>query len=532
MDQEETLSFDAVVIGAGPAGLSSAIRLKQRNPELEVAVFEKGSQVGAHILSGAVFNPEVLTELLPNWQTLDAPVRQAVTEEHLLHFEKNSSRPVPMLPKQKSKHCFIISLGELCQWLAEQAEALGVAIFPGFAIANARYNNDKSAVIGVQTRAMGLDKNGEKTDQFQPSMTVEAKHVFIAEGARGSTAEQVINHFSLRQDCAPQHYGIGIKEKWQIDPSKHQAGRIDHSVGWPIPKDTYGGGFVYHGENNTLIIGLIVALNCPDPKLDPYRLLQQLKSHPTIASLLQNGECLGYGARAINEGGWQSIPQCHFPGGSLIGCSAGFVNVAEIKGIHHAMRSAIIAADAFIDNECEQLTTKIKQSKTGLALYHSRNIYPAFKYGTMLGMLASGIDQFIFRGRAPWTLQAKTPDYKKLQPTQPPELKKHSFKAESTLPLLNLVELTHTHHRENQPVHLHLKDPALPIQSNWPTFSGPEQYYCPAGVYEYVESDGKKRLQINSQNCIHCKTCDIRDPNQNIQWTVPEGGDGPNYVGM
>jgi electron-transferring-flavoprotein dehydrogenase len=532
MNEEESLKFDAVIIGAGPAGLSTAIRLKQKNPELEVAVFEKGSQVGAHILSGAVFNPEALNDLLPDWQAQDAPVRQPVTQEYLHHFDKNSSHRAPMLPQQKSKHCYIISLGELCQWLAEQAEALGVAIFPGFAIAEALYSDDRSAVIGVKTQAMGLDKRGEPTDQYQPSMAVYARHVFVAEGARGSTAERIIEHFELRKDCAPQHYGIGIKEKWRINPDKHQAGRIDHSVAWPIPSNTYGGGFLYHAENNELIIGLIVALNSPDPRLDPYLLLQQYKSHPDVAPLLEGGECIGYGARAINEGGWQSIPQCHFPGGSLIGCSAGFVNVAEIKGIHHAMRSGIIAADAYLNDESEKLTHLIKQSKTGKALYRGRNIYPAFRFGAMLGMLYSGIDQFIFRGKAPWTLQAKIPDYQKLKPTHPPELKKASFKADSTLPQLTLVSLTHTHHRENQPIHLQLKDPDLPMQCNWPNYSGPEQYYCPAGVYEYVEADGQLHLQINGQNCIHCKTCDIRDPKQNIRWTVPEGGDGPNYVGM
>lgn len=532
MSDQDTLNFDAVIIGAGPAGLSTAIRLKQKNPELEIAVFEKGSQVGAHILSGAVFNPEVLDELIAGWKDHSAPVRQKVTQESLAHFEKKSSRKVPMLPAQKSKHCYIISLGELCQWLAEQAEALGVSIFPGFAISEALYNDDKSAVIGVHTRAMGIDKNGEHTDQYQPSMRVEAKHVFVAEGARGSTAESIIKHFSLRKNCAPQHYGIGIKEKWRINPDRHQAGYIEHSVGWPIPKDSYGGGFVYHAENNELVIGLITALNNPNPRMDPYLLLQQYKSHPSIAPLLEGGECIGYGARAINEGGWQSIPECSFPGGSLVGCSAGFVSVAEIKGIHHAMRSGMIAADAYIDKKSEQLTTQIKQSATGKALYRSRNIYPSFKYGTMLGMLLSGIDQVIFRGKAPWTLQAKTSDYQQLKQVKPPEEKKHTFKAESTLPLLSLVELSHTNHRENQPVHLVLKDENLPMQSNWPKYSGPEQYYCPAGVYEYVESGDSYKLQINSQNCIHCKTCDIRDPNQNIVWTVPEGGDGPNYVGM
>ena len=529
MNKSETLIFDTVIIGAGPAGLTTAIRLKQKNPLLEIAVFEKGAQVGAHILSGAIFNPEVLNELIPDWKERDAPVKQPVTEESLQHYENKSRRKVPILPAQRSKDCYIISLGQLCQWMAKEAENLGVGIFPGFAIAEALYNHDNTAVIGVQTRAMGLNKNGEPTDQYQPSMRIEAKHIFVAEGARGSTAESIITHFSLRKNSAPQHYGIGIKEKWRINPKKHQAGRIEHSIGWPIPSNTYGGGFVYHAENNELIIGLIVALNCPNPRLDPYLLLQQYKSHPSIAPLLENGECMGYGARAINEGGWQSIPECHFPGGSLVGCSAGFVNVAEIKGIHHAMRTGIIAADAYLNNESEKLTVLIKKSKTGKALYRGRNIYPSFKYGTMIGMLASAIDQVIFRGNAPWTLQAKKWDYQQLKAIYSPEKKEHRFKADSTLPLLSLVGLSHTHHRENQPIHLVLKNKELPIQSNWSNYSGPEQYYCPAGVYEYVETKGDLRLQINSQNCIHCKTCDIKCPFENIDWTVPEGGGGPRY---
>jgi electron-transferring-flavoprotein dehydrogenase len=532
MREAEILTFDTIIIGAGPAGLSSAIRLKQKNPALTIAVFEKGAQVGAHILSGAIFNPEVLNELIPNWKERNAPVTQMVTEESLQHYKKKSSRKVPILPAQKSKHCYIISLGELCQWLAKQAEELGVAIFPGFAIAEALYNKEKTAVIGVQTRAMGLDKNGKPSDRYESSLHIQAKHVFVAEGARGSTAEAIISHFSLRKNCAPQHYGIGIKEKWRIHSEKHQPGHVQHSIGWPIPNNTYGGGFVYHADNNQLIIGLIIALNCPNPRLDPYLLLQQYKSHPSIAPLLEGGECIGYGARAINEGGWQSIPECHFPGGSLIGCSAGFVNTAEIKGIHHAMRSGIIAADAYLNKESEQLTRIIKESKTGEALYRGRNIYPAFKYGTMVGMLVSAIDQVIFRGKAPWTLKANQSDYQKLKITRPPEQKKQGFKTDTTLPLLNLVALSHTHHRENQPPHLTLRNPELPMESNWPNYSGPEQYYCPANVYEYIETNGHYRLQINSQNCIHCKSCDIRDPHQNIQWTVPEGGDGPNYVGM
>jgi electron-transferring-flavoprotein dehydrogenase len=532
MSEEESLRFDAVIIGAGPAGLTAAIRLKQQKPDLEVAVFEKGSQVGAHIVSGAIFNPEVLTELIPNWQNKNAPVRQKVLREYFNHFDKKTSHKTPLLPQQKSKHCYIISLGELCQWLASEAELLGVNIFPGFSISEPIYNDDKTAVIGVKTRAMGLDKNGNETQQYQPSFHVNAKHIFVAEGARGSVAEQIIQQFFLRKDCSPQHYAIGIKEKWQINSGKHEAGRIEHSMGWPIPNNTYGGGFVYHAENNQLIIGIIVALNGSNPRLDPYFLLQQYKSHPSISPLLEGGECMGYGARAINEGGWQSIPQCHFPGGSLIGCSAGFVNIAEMKGIHHAMRSGLIAADAYVNEKKKNLTHLIQESKTGQALYRARNIYPSFKWGNFFGMLYTGIDQFVLRGKAPWTFKAKIPDYRQIKPVSPPTLKNNTFKAPSTLPLLTLVSLTHTHHRENQPIHLRLKNSKLPIECNWPKYSGPEQYYCPAGVYEYVETEGYFHLQINAQNCIHCKTCDIRDPEQNIQWTVPEGGDGPNYIGM
>lgn len=528
MSTTETLSFDAVIIGAGPAGLSAAIRLAQKKPELSIAVFEKGSQVGSHIISGAIFNPVCLNELIPDWQNKNAPVKQKVEQEELRYITKKSSLRLPMLPSQKSDECFIISLGELCQWLAEQAESLGVAIFPGFAIAEPLYTTDETTVIGVKTKALGDTDSAE----HQPSMNVEAKHVFVAEGARGSTAEQLINHFSLRKNSCPQHYGIGIKEKWRINSDKHQAGKVQHLIGWPVPGNTYGGGFVYHGENNELLIGLIIALNCPDPRMDPYLLLQQLKSHPSIAPLLQDGECIGYGARAITEGGWQSIPECQFPGGSLIGCSAGFVNVAETKGIHHAMRSGMIAADAFLTNQSELLTEKIKQSQTGQALRLGRNLYPAFQYGRFIGMMLSAIDQFIFRGKAPWTLTAAEEDRKKITTTQHATIKKHSFKSASSLPLLSLVSLSHTHHREGEACHLQLKNTELTMQSNWPQYSGPEQYYCPAGVYEYVTINGEQQLQINSQNCIHCKSCDIRDPNHNIVWTVPEGGDGPNYVSM
>ena len=530
MPETESLTFDAVIVGAGPAGLTTAIHLAQKNPDLNLAVVEKGAQVGAHILSGALFNPEVLTELIPNWSSLGAPVTQTVTDDRLYYMSKHQHTRLPTIKAQKNKHCFIISLGELCQWLAQYAEGLGISIFPGFAIQEPCFNAGKTAVIGVRTRAMGLDSQSQPTDSFQPSIDLLAPHVFIAEGARGSTAECIIKHFSLREGKSPQHYGIGIKEKWRITPEQHRKGEAWHTVGWPLPADTYGGGFIYHKNSNELVIGLIIGLHCKDAAMDPYLLLQQYKAHPKIAPLLKDGECIGYGARAINEGGFQSIPQCHFPGGSLIGCSAGFVNVAQSKGIHHAMRTGILAADAFLEGKTQELTTRILASKTGRSLWRARNLYPAFKWGRLPGLLYAGIDQILFRGYAPWTLQSCKPDHTQLQKAESTPRK--PLKAPSSLPLLDLVSLTNTHHRDNQPCHLALRDPSTPMKSNWPDYGGPEQHYCPAGVYEYVELNGTKQLQINAQNCIHCKTCDIRDPNQNILWSVPEGGDGPNYSGM
>ena len=532
MEEIETLSFDCVIVGAGPAGLSAAIRLAQRQPSLSIAVVEKGAQVGAHILSGAVFNPSVLSELIPDWAQRNAPLRQAVKQETFCYLTQNRRIPLPMLAEQRSKGCYIISLGELCQWLAQEAESRGVHIFPGYAIESPCFDTEQNTVVAVQTRAMGLDQSGQPTAGYQPSIRLAGNHIFIAEGARGSTAEQIIQHFNLRASAQPQHYGIGIKEKWRIQPKNHQPGRVMHTIGWPIPHHTYGGGFVYHADKQELIIGLILALNSKDPRLDPYERLQQFKQHPSIETWLEGGECIAYGARAINEGGYQSIPTCHFPGGSLIGCSAGFVNLAETKGIHHAMRTAMLAADAFIDKEPEQLTRRIKASQTGKALFKSRNLYPAFCWGRVRGLLYAGLDQWLLRGKAPWTFTCPTPDHAQLKQTTPPKLKEHKLSSKTTIPLMSLVALTNTHHREQQPCHLQVTDRALFLTSNWPNYSGPEQYYCPAGVYEYIEVNNQQQFQINSQNCIHCKSCDIRDPNKNITWTVPEGGDGPNYTGM
>lgn len=532
MSDEERMDFDVVIVGAGPAGLTAAIRLAQKKPELSIAILEKGAQVGAHILSGAVFNPSALNELLPDWQQQNAPITTAVSDDKLYFLTKNKRYRLPQPPMQHNKGNFIISLGELCQWLAEQAESLGVNIFPGFPASEIIYNDDKSRVLGVKTGAMGLDEQGKPGEMYQPGLIIGAKHIFIAEGCRGSLAEQLLRHFKLRNETKPQHYGIGIKEKWRIGSDQHQLGRVEHTIGWPIPANTYGGGFIYHGSDETISLGLIIGLHAPDPSLDPFMLLQRFKTHPQIAPLLQSGECIGYGARAINEGGWQSIPECHFPGGTLIGCSAGFVNVGEIKGIHHAMHSAMIAADAYLEDATSEVTMRIKQSATGKALYRGRNLYPAFKWGRTAGVVLSGIDQFVFRGKAPWTFSAPIADHLKLNACANPQIKQQKLSHPLMKRLLDQLALTHVDHREHQPCHLQLKDPKTPMAINWPKYGGPEQYYCPAGVYEYVTTDGKQRLQINSQNCIHCKTCDIKDPTQNIRWVPPEGGGGPNYISM
>lgn len=537
----ESMEFDVLIIGAGPAGLSAAIRLAQLNQQrqtpLSICVLEKGATVGAHILSGAALEPHALNELIPDWSSKNAPLNVPVTEDlfYLLNTQRTFRLPVPATMKNHGN--FIISLGKFCKWLGEQAESLGVNIFPGFAASKILFN-EHNQVIGVQTSDMGLDKQGNPTDRFQPGINLYAKQTLLAEGCRGSLSEQIMQHYQLRNDCDPQSYGIGIKELWKISPEKHKQGRVIHTVGWPLDSQTYGGSFIYHYENNLVALGLVVGLDYKNPYLDPFKEMQRLKTHPLIKELLTGGECVSYGARALNEGGWQAIPKLTFPGGLFIGCSAGFLNVAKIKGTHTAMKSGMLAAETIHATESlagKELTnyqTAIKTSWIYPELYRARNVRPAFHKGLWAGLTYSVIDQYILRGRAPWTFHYK-PDHLSLN------LAKNSTKiiypkpdGKLTFDKLTQVFLTGTKHRENEPCHLHLKDPNIPITINLPKYDAPEQRYCPAAVYEIVTPNNQPQLQINAPNCIHCKTCDIKDPTQNIIWRVPEGGDGPNYSNM
>lgn len=537
--QHEQMEFDVLIVGAGPAGLCAAIRLAQlaqrEQTSLNIAVIDKGATIGAQLLSGAVLQPDALDELLPDWREHAANFATPVTHDEFYFLTKNKSfsLPTPSVMKNAGNH--IVSLNRLCAWLGQQAEQLGVNLFPGFAGSKVLYNDSQTAVIGIQTGDMGLDKNGQPTDRTQPGIQLLAKQVLIAEGCRGSLAESLAHKFKLRMNTGPQSYGIGLKEVWKVDDFKHKLGLVVHTVGWPINEQIYSGGFMYHFENNLVALGIIVGLDYANPYLDPFQELQKFKTHPLIKPILEGGECIQYGARALNEGGYQAIPNLSFPGGLLIGCAAGFVNVAKIKGIHNAMRSGMLAAETIFKNglKAEQsyddFTNTVKQSPIGKELYLARNIRPAFHKGLWSGLIYSAIDQFILRGRAPWTFHYK-PDYAQLKPAQdfqPIHYPKPDNKI--TFDKLTQVALTGTRHREDQPCHLKLKDPKLAIDVNLKIYASPESRYCPAAVYEIVDAETSPRLQINFANCIHCKTCDIKDPRQNIVWTPPEGGEGPNY---
>lgn len=548
-NQNEYMEYDLAIIGAGPAGLAAAIQYAQLCREQKhtpkVCVLEKGASVGAHILSGAVFEPSALNTLLPDWQLQGAPLRTPVIQDKFTYLTKKKAWALPPPHTLNNNGNYIISLGELCQWLGKQAESLGVDIFPGFCAAELLFADSSplSKIIGVKTGAMGINKQGEKTASYQPGVNIFAKQTLFAEGCRGSLSQQLIQHFKLDQHTSPQIYGLGIKELWEIHPTHHMPGKVVHTVGWPLDNQTYGGGFIYHLDKNLISLGLIVGLNYKNPYLDPYQLFQQFKHHPSIKPLLAEARCLKYGARAINEGGIQSIPKLTFSGGALIGCSAGFVNVGKIKGSHNAMRSGMIAAQSAFEliycsatetNQSELISypVKLKNSSVYSELYRVRNLKPGFNLGTLGGLIYAAIDQYIFRGHAPWTFSHK-PDYKQL-------LNKNQFKpihypkADGLVSFdkLTSVSRTNTFHEENQPSHLKLKDPNVAIAINYQLYDSPETRYCPAGVYEIIEQDKTPYLQINAQNCIHCKTCDIKDPTQNIVWVPPEGGGGPNYGNM
>lgn len=537
----ESMEFDLVIVGAGPAGLSTAIQYaklcQQDNKDVSVCVLEKGSEVGAHILSGAVLEPRALNELIPDWKAQGAPLDTPVTKDVFKKLTATKAKSFP-LPKQMKNHGnYIVSLGQLCRWLAGVAEGLGVEIFPGFAAAKPLIEGNK--VTGVITGDMGVNKQGEHKPNFEPGMALKGKQVILAEGCRGSLTEQIIHHYKLREHCQMQTYGIGLKEVWQVDKKLHQKGLVTHTIGWPLDPKTYGGSFMYHWGEDLVSVGFVIGLDYQNPYLDPYQEFQRYKTHPFIRKTLAGGNCISYGARALNEGGWQSIPKLSFPGGLIVGCGAGFMNVPKIKGTHTAMKSGMLAAEAVYKalqdsskDEITSFTQTVKKSWVGKELKKVRNIRPAFHKGLTWGLTLSGLDTYVFFGHAPWTFKHKL-DHKSLKPAaqyKPIEYPKPDGKI--TFDKMTSVARTNVFHEEDQPVHLKIKDPSIPVKLNLKQFAGPEARFCPAGVYEFVETDGNKALQINAQNCIHCKTCDIKDYSQNILWTTPEGGGGPNYGQM
>jgi electron-transferring-flavoprotein dehydrogenase len=535
-ESTEAMECDVLVVGAGVAGLSAAIRLKQLDAGLNVMVVEKGSEVGAHILSGAVIDPIAINELFPDWKERGAPLNVPVTSDHFVFLTKKSRIRMPTPPQMHNKGNYVASLANVARWMGQQAEALGVQIFPGFPAADLII--EEGAVKGVKTGAFGIGKDGEKKASYQPPMELRAKITLFGEGCRGSLSQRLMREFKLREGVQPQTYGIGIKEIWQVEPGKHQPGRVEHTVGWPLTSDTYGGSFTYHMEDNQIVIGMVIGLDYVNPYLDPFKEFQRFKTHPKIRGLLEGGKRIAYGARALNEGGWQSIPKLAFPGGALIGASAGFMNVPRIKGSHTAMKSAMLAAEAAHkalgegSNLLASYEKVLKASWVGDELRGVRNIRPAFHFGLIPGILYAAIDTYILRGKAPWTFKHHA-DHSALKPAS--EFSKIDYPAPDgklSFDRLSSVYISNTNHEEDQPSHLKLKDPAIPTTVNLPVYAGPEARYCPAGVYEFVEEAGVQRLQINAQNCVHCKTCDIKDPLQNIVWVTPEGGGGPNYPNM
>lgn len=537
----ENMEYDVVIVGAGPSGLSCAIRLKQLNADLNVCILEKGSEVGAHLLSGAVFETRALDELIPDWKEKDAPLNTPATKDKFIFLTEKSSITLPFAPPQMhNKGNYIISLGMLARWLAEQAEGLGVEIFPGFAAAEVLYN-DAGGVIGVATGDMGIDEHGEKTEAFEPGMELHACQTVFAEGCHGSLTKTLIKKFNLREDSDLQTYGLGIKELWEIDPSKHEQGLTVHTIGWPMDSKTYGGSWLYHMEDNMISIGFVIGLDYENPYLSPYDEMQRFKLHPKIKPLLEGGRRVSYGARALVEGGFQSIPKLTFPGGVLIGDTAGFLNVPKIKGNHTAMKSGMVAAESINEHlkttqdfgsECATYQGDMESSWVWKELKKVRNIRPGFHKGLWFGLINAALETLTM-GKLPWTLKNHADHAQLKKADQFIQIDYPKPDGVITFDKLTSVQLSNTNHAENQPVHLQLIDPSVPTEVNLPEYAEPAQRYCPAGVYEIINNDaGQLKLQINSQNCVHCKTCDIKDPSQNINWVVPQGGDGPNYPNM